>query len=435
MQSAVLYGLTQTLNNTIQQLPFQCPTGNCTWPAYDSLAICSRCTDLTSSLSQASDYGAQYVPLMEDNNAAAISNGTAYRLPNGLFIDNIDGWAWGAEPMYGAMFMATFGTGNASKTNSMADLDDTLIWAAGVLKTGANPQNASAVWPDLPVAATECALYYCVNRYASSVHNGTLHEDITAVAGAKRAADSWALVDFPEAWEPYNETMAQSIDFDDNFSAAKRSDLAIETPDGQLFNVSQTAVDSISAYFKLTFQEDLMVYNETNNTVDGQINGWYMNSTTIQYKPSAIQPFYTSTDLNTTFKTLATSMTNALRGDADADGSEMVGQTGQMTTYYHVQWPWIALHGVVVLMSALFLILTIRESSGPDGAAPVWKSSTLAAMSRGTHVTHVLDGAVTLGDMQKMAQEEKVVLFAKDGEVMKDGSNVISSGVRSTDQL
>lgn len=165
-----------------------------------------------------------------------------------------------------------------------------------------------------------------------------------------------------------------------------------------------------------------MVYNETNNTVDGQINGWYMNSTTIQYKPSAIQPFYTSTDLNTTFKTLATSMTNALRGDADADGSEMVGQTGQMTTYYHVQWPWIALHGVVVLMSALFLILTIRESSGPDGAAPVWKSSTLAAMSRGTHVTHVLDGAVTLGDMQKMAQEEKVVLFAKDGEVMKGQS-------------
>ncbi|KAL1623316.1 hypothetical protein SLS56_008316 [Neofusicoccum ribis] len=265
-----------------------------------------------------SDMGAQYVTLMTDNNAVSISNGTAFRLPNGLFIDNQDSWQWGASSN-GAMMMTTYGTGNASKTVSMQDLD-TLIWSLGILKVSPNPTNDTAEWPDLPVSATECALYYCINRYDTTVRNGTLHETATPVADAKRAVDSWQPVDFPESWRALNNTMLASIEFDEYFSCIERSDLVLEAPDGERFNVSQNAVDSISAYFKSTFETSLRSYNETNQTVEGQINGWYMNSTTIQYKPSAIQPFYKSDDLNATFKTLATSMTNALRSDADSNG-------------------------------------------------------------------------------------------------------------------
>ncbi|OJD28768.1 uncharacterized protein BKCO1_1130001 [Diplodia corticola] len=432
MQSAVLYGLSQPLNTTIQQLRFNCPSGNCTWPAYDSLAVCSKCNSLTPSLTRFSDYGGQYVPLMEDNNAAALSNGTSYRLPNGLFLDNIDGWQWGAEPQYGAMFMTTYGTSNASLTNSLQDLSDTLIWAAGVLKTGPDAANATAAWPDLPVEAAECALYYCVNRYQTSVRNGSLVEEVSVVDGAHRAADSWQLVDFPDAWEAYNESMVESIAFDAYFSAAERSDLALVAPDGEMFNLSQNAVESISSYFMTTFQADLQAYNESNGTVEGQINGWYMNSTSIQYQPSAIQPFWKSEDLNETFVTLATSMTNALRADADADGATMVGKSGLMMTYYSVRWPWIALNCVVVLMGALFLFLTIGKCGE---SAPVWKSSTLAAMSRGGHVRHLLERATSLGEMEKFAKDEKVVLFGRDGEVMKDGSNVVETGVGSREVL
>ncbi|KAL1635493.1 hypothetical protein SLS58_010189 [Diplodia intermedia] len=419
MQSAVLYGLSQPLNSTVQQLKYNCPTGNCTWPSYQSLSVCSKCADLTSSLTQHADRGGQYWPLMEDNNAAAAGNGTSYRLPNGLFLDNLDGWQWGARPHYGAMFMTTYGTGNASATNAMTDLD-TLIWAAGIIKTGPDAANATAAWPHMPVRATECALYYCVNAYETRVRNGSLAERASVVDGATRAADSWQTVDFPAAWDAYNDTMVASIDFDPYFSGARRSDLVLQAPNGERFNVSQNAVAGISAYFKTAFQAELQAYNETNGTVDGQINGWYMNSTTIQYQPSAIQPFWKSDDLDETFETLATSMTNALRADADVgDAAQVLGQSGRLVTYYSVQWPWIALNCVVVVMGAVFLVLTMRRCGD---SAPVWKSSTLAAMSRGGHVKHLLERATSLGEMEKFAKGEKVVLFGKNGEVLMKAS-------------
>jgi hypothetical protein len=421
MQSAVLYGLSHPLNVTTQQLKFNCPSGNCTWPSYQSLAVCSRCTDLTSLLTRHADLGAQYWALAEDNSAVGASNGTSYRLPNGLFLDNPDGWQWGARPTDGAVFMTTYGTGNASATNSMGDID-TLIWAAGIIKTGPDVANVSAAWPHMPVSATECALYYCVNKYETHVRNGSLAESVAVVAGARRKADSWQMVDFPASWNAYNETMLASIDFDARFSGARRSDLVLQVPDGERFNVSQNAVMSVSAYFKTAFQADLQVYNKTNGTVEGQINGWYMNSTTIQYRPSTIQPFWKSVNLDETFKTLATSMTNVLRADADAgDSAQVLGQLGQMVTYYSVQWPWIALHCLVVLMAGVFLALTIRRCGN---SPPVWKSSTLAVMSRGDYVEYLLERPMSLREMEKFAKEKKVLLFERKREELMKGESL-----------
>ena len=42
-----------------------------------------------------------------------------------------------------------------------------------------------------------------------------------------------------------------------------------------------------------------------------------LNDTFFQYKPSTIQAFYSSTDLNATFQALAASMRNAIRAGAD----------------------------------------------------------------------------------------------------------------------
>lgn len=414
MQSAVLYGLSQPLKNTIQQLPFNCPSGNCTWPAYESLAVCSTCNDVTSSLEQVTDMGAQYVYLMDDADAAYASNGTAFRLPNVLFIDNLDGWQWGTTK-HGAMMMTTFGTGNASKTVTMKSLD-TLIWAVSILKASANPTNASATWPNLPVAATECALHYCVNRHSTSVRNGTLTETITPLPSATRDPSSWDTPSFPAAFKTLNATMHASIEFDDKFSCIARSDLAI-TSSGSSYNVSQNAVDSISAFFKKTFEASLKVFTQKDNgTASGQVNGWYMNTTKVQYQPSAIQPLYASADLNATFAGLATSMTNALREGADEAGAAVVGETGRMVTYYAIRWPWIALHCAVVVAGAVFLALTIWNVGA---RAPVWKSSSLAAMSRSAHVADVLGGAESVGEMERRAKGELVVLFGRDGEVLK----------------
>jgi hypothetical protein len=121
------------------------------------------------------------------------TNATTIRLPNGLFINNVDGVSYTAPAYsdggYGFVYMTTLGTGNASKTNSLED-NDSLIWAMSILKLQ-EPSNSSLVWPNIPVEGIECGLFYCVKQYSSTVQNGVLQETETYVSTISRDSNSW----------------------------------------------------------------------------------------------------------------------------------------------------------------------------------------------------------------------------------------------------
>lgn len=94
MQSAVVYGLSKSVEESAQQTPFNCPSGNCTWDPFESLAICSACTDLSINLTKNGSEGGLWYVLDEANGVAlgAKEGGTTFSLPNGLFIDNVLGF-------------------------------------------------------------------------------------------------------------------------------------------------------------------------------------------------------------------------------------------------------------------------------------------------------------------------------------------------------
>src|SRR5437016_731165 len=121
MQSAILYGLSQRINSVTQQLPFNCSSGDCKWDLFESLAVCSVCNNVTSKMSKCSGIGGilSYYALSNPNTDAIGSANTCYSLPNGLFIDNLNGWQFHPmpdSPIHYGTRMTTFGTGNASKT-------------------------------------------------------------------------------------------------------------------------------------------------------------------------------------------------------------------------------------------------------------------------------------------------------------------------------
>lgn len=427
MQSAILYGLDQPMQNVIEQGSFNCPTGNCTWPAFESLAVCSRCADLTDSLQEIVTDGRLYINLEADNGAASITRdgGTAFRLANGLYIDNQNGWAYGevndgaSDDIFGAVMMTTFGTGNVSETVSMQDLD-TLIWSASMIRVSADPTNTSAVWPNLPRAATECAIFYCVNSYETAVINGTLRETSDRVANVTRLSDSWQVQG--QNADLLNETMRDSLAFNSYFSVLARSDLTLQSPaTGDKFNVSQAAVDSVSSHFQSAFASTLRTFNvtqdDTTPVVSGRLNGFYMNSSQVQYSPGVMQALFSSADLNATFASMATSMSNAVRTrtGTDEDTSSVDGSRGDLVTFYRIAWPWISLHCLVVVAGLVFLVVTVWENQARRGvAAPVWKSSSLAVMSRGAAVREVLEGAHRVQHMEEKARATRVSLFEKD---------------------
>jgi hypothetical protein len=425
MQSAILYGIDQPMESVFHQGNFNCPTGNCTWPPLESLSVCNRCTDVTARLERIVSGAVQYVPLIKrpplDADNEVQGSGTAFRLPNGLHLDNANGWMYDTTDTNvtsemtikpGAVIMTALGTANASETISAYDLD-TLIWSMSMIRV--RPDATTVVWPDLPLSAMECALFYCVNNYEFKVSNGALTVTNEQVPDVNRAANSWDV----EGWGGgLNESTLESIAFKEPYSSVQRTDLTLVSPASRRrFNISQSAIDSISYYYQTTFASEYYEFNISDSKT-GRLNGFYiLENSQIQYEPSIMQALFGSHDLNATFTTLAASMSNAIRTGSDEifDGvpNVVTGSKGELTTFYRVAWPWISLHLFIVVTGFVFLVLTIRENKRHGWAVPMWKSSSLAVLNRGQEVTGILSGMQTLEQMEARSKTSQVMLFDK----------------------
>ncbi|MCJ1438974.1 hypothetical protein MMC27_008364 [Xylographa pallens] len=422
-QSAVLYGLVEPIKSVVQQTLFTCPSGNCSWDKFKSLAVCSACKNVSQILIKASGWRGVLFDYLEADNAAAIAGPmTEYSLPNGLYIDNLNGFQYGYGGQSntpenvvipGVVLMTTFGTGNASLTNTFQD-NNLLIWAASMLRIRPNSSNSSAAWPDLPVEATECALYFCVNQYESNVTDGILQETVTSMTNATRSLDSWQWYDDSDI--TLNPSQATSLEFSNPWSVVSRTDLML----GDSFNMSQNAVDSISSYFQTFLSTNLasLIGNDS-------INGYMLNDSQLQFTPSAVQPLYASADLNATFYALAASMSNAIRAGSD-DGLVVTGMSATSVTFYSIQWPWIILPCVVILAGLIHLVGTVLK--GKAAGVGIWKSSPLAILSRGSSVPEEFHNLKAVSAMNERAKREIVQLFPTSVEMMTsddDGSQTL----------
>ncbi|KAF7866825.1 hypothetical protein EAF04_005667 [Stromatinia cepivora] len=418
MQSAVLYGLTQPTEMTTQQLPHKCTSGNCTWDVFESLSVCNVCNDLSDKVVEYRDYNVLYTDLQTDNGVGILEMGTAFRLPNGLFIDGFDGWNYTDKyislKIPGGIFMTTYGTGNASETVSLQDID-TLIWAMTFLKVHP-PQNTSVVWPNLPLEARECGLYYCVNRYNSTIVSGTLSEEVSEVTSAMRDPDSWQVTSSNWA-DVLNSSIISSLEFNNKLSAAPRSDLSL----GGKYNVSQAAVNSINSYVSDLFSTSINITHNVTATQQARLNGYIMSDGNLQYKPSSMQAFNTSNDLPATFASLAKSMSNSIR--ANDDGQKVqAGTNYEVVTFYKIEWEWISLHCLFIIAATVFIALTIYQTR--ILGTPAWKSSSLAVLSRGLVVGQTFRGAETTDDLIQRAKSEKACLYGSYSELQQRREDV-----------
>ncbi|KAK6600855.1 hypothetical protein H4I95_07837 [Botrytis cinerea] len=418
MQSAVLYGLTQPTEMITQQLPHTCTSGNCTWDAFESLSVCSVCNDLSDNVVEYRDYNYLYTYL-QTSGIGILEMGTAFRLPNGLFIDGFDGWNYTTKyvslKIPGGIFMTTYGTGNTSETVSLQDID-TLIWAMTFLKVHPPQNGLNQTWPNLDIEARECGLYYCVNQYNSTLSNSTLSEDVSEVTSAKRDPDSWQVTSSKWA-DVLNSSTVSSLNFDDKLSAAPRSDLSL----GGNYNISEEAVNSISSYFSDFFSTDLNITHNVTETQQARLNGYIMSDNNLQYKPSSMQAFNTSNDLPATFASLAKSMSNSIR--ANDDGAKVqAGTVYETVTFYKIKWEWISLHCFFIIAATVFIILTIYQTR--LRGTPAWKSSSLAVLSRGLMVGHTFRGAETMSDLTARARSERACLYGNYSEIHESREDV-----------
>ncbi|KAJ3548172.1 hypothetical protein NM208_g1135 [Fusarium decemcellulare] len=408
-----------------QQAVYNCPSADCDFKIFESLAVCSRCHDVSSSLHRR----------VRNKRSLIIDerhdtwHKTEYYLPNGLYLHNRDvkGDDPEMEKRLANVYLTMFGTGDPKRTVAMKKIE-TLIWDQSIIKVDAKYEAKTFQWPGTKVTAQECALYYCVKSYTSSVRNATLEENSSEVERCKRIPDSWQIhpaflpafeaADLPEWTKDY-------LAYDPWLSSMMRFDLELGDPEASSprWNVSWEAVFSTSLLMK-----DIFTTCQTGgNNCSKEDVGWnweppsgvMMIDCTSCF--ASVQEDYVSVpevafrlweehNLDSFFTKLAEMMSTAIRNGAD-DNQNATGTALFTRTVYSVAWPWIALHCIATVGTLVFLIVTVASTA--KAKLPAWKSSELAIFAQAAATERIFTGDETHKELEKKAKVASVVLLGK----------------------
>ena len=340
-RDAAYAGLFGSGQNTLNP---HCPSGNCTWAPYQTLALCSQCVDVTSLIKYSDPYVDQwsYFPSLPNGLSLQISNDVASSMSGTLppmMLDKV---------------------GYAIVNFSLLDIGGP--WAA------------------------ECSLYWCVNTYTATLNNGKFAERLES--SWYNATSSLAFVNTPsEDWSNqnlnldigkyYNTTpptggvksqpsLNMSVDgmVDDSLEIDRRKDFLVSnTPEIQNWLGSLLSGNVTASRIPSTVVADLF-----NNDYEGR------------------SPKNSISGFQDTFDQLAQSLTTWMRtSQGSASDSDLMGQAVGVIwtseTIVKVRWAWLALPCVLLAGTLVFLGFTIIGTRKQQMG--IWKSSSLALLFHG----------------------------------------------------
>lgn len=154
MKAAVYNGLFSATGH-IASFPFGCPTGNCKWTSFSTVAVCSSCVPMT-------EYMAQHCPGNSHTNEA----GCGWKLPGGMTLDS-------NSSVFGMTRTMPTMSGSMPYSNVMRL---TFMGTEAQNETFAGKSPLSSPW------AMQCTFEYWVKTISSSVIDGMRTEKVTSTS-------------------------------------------------------------------------------------------------------------------------------------------------------------------------------------------------------------------------------------------------------------
>lgn len=141
MKAGIYNGVFDIKDNADSGISYTCSTGNCSWQDFSSLAICSRCVNITSHVEKECTDGKCHLLYIPD----------------------------------GPMLSGLGGQINSSVTNISSELHgiepSVLRFTSLLSKKVSDPSDAFAA---------ECSMFYCIGKYLASVTNGIVEQQLLA---------------------------------------------------------------------------------------------------------------------------------------------------------------------------------------------------------------------------------------------------------------
>ncbi|KAK4545223.1 hypothetical protein LTR36_003402 [Oleoguttula mirabilis] len=351
-----------------------CPTGNCTWPAYSSLGVCSACLDLG--------------PLVIPN---------TYEGPGLWTINSTDPemkfeWLSESNEEYNLYMQARYENTirlRGATNHTIVDIQSS-YWPAGSRST--NP----------PSATSECILYFCVKTFTAATVHGEYAETVTAT------------------WPGANQTLTGEPDLDsdaDFYNAdgsdataaelARKSNYTLEPPGSR----EQYSVDRVT--FELLRQWAAVIFSGSVNSAtwngvnDGGLYGVsdvpqaFFDAQNELLGPNITIAGYSVPSDGGPGKLMAqiaTGLTTHMRQTADLDWA-VKGDALSVESFVQARWHWAVFPLTLSLLTALFMTATFATCA--KAGVPIWKSSCLATLLHGLDERSCQDvTAEKLSDME-----------------------------------
>jgi hypothetical protein len=359
-----------------------CATGNCTWPAFPSAAVCSTCNNLTDKVMVKKGFGADGWNVPIPSTTVLRRNYTTFSLRN-VNVSNSDSQTF-TVPTSGntaherAILLTANTTFEAHDTTSFQDLQTMLI-SFVVLKASEEWVQGRTTWNLSTPLATECALYLCTNMYKASSQDGKLTETLL---------HSWAIRD-SQSYKALLKSPNFGPDLALNAYVAAKGDSLY---DGQIQRTNLQLLLPAENYPEITLRAFNFSYGFITTILDfladfaggtKRINQMVYPTFNEGMKPLA-NVLWNSKNLTETFEHVARSLTNQARSKVSSNASHVKyveGATQNWAIHVRVKWPFLTLPIVLISFGVAYVLLTVIESTRMH--VPVWKESALPSLLHG----------------------------------------------------
>ncbi|KAI1739189.1 hypothetical protein F4680DRAFT_150149 [Xylaria scruposa] len=349
-----------------------CRTGNCTWPLYTSLGMCSTCFDITEQVTKEQDVGipneSKFSSCFDSSSGLAnnyINHYTSYVLPypggRRIILQNTNGFVDQAS----CRLRSRVGLSAAFQPSDTYNFKNsqTLLASFALLELSSDYWNNDTTLEKATPKATECALEFCALAYEAQMKNGIPTETIVSRSSEK----------LNNSYSPSGNLSPETRgyiwqDFGDNLLSSSYEAFELEN--------SATLTEVIPRYdLQVTLSDIgpdvLRVFNFSQKSIVTMANNLYQN-TTLESMTYAISD---TMDVTQTFDDAARLLTYRMR---EMDGSYTLGFSEQWTIFIHVRWNFIIFPVIVLISGYIFTIGAVIDSDRL--ALKTMKSDTIATL-------------------------------------------------------
>jgi hypothetical protein len=239
---------------------------------------------------------------------------------------------------------------------------------ADVLIVSATNGSAATVRQDLPPIAHECVLTWCVKTIRSSYNSGQYSEEILhTFQNTTEGPPSWIAIPFKSDYQNGTDNVyLQNISIDLGITSEGR-------------NISGYGTSNSSAsYIVAGFQEIFPAfYTSVNETARPMMRWKTWQNGPAWNRVLDFNPWLAPNNVTRHMERLATAMTNVIRSAPSKTMLE--GNAFSKETFVSIAWEWLAFPFTLLVLSLVFLVLTIIKTS-KDGATGVWKTSAMPTL-------------------------------------------------------